>query len=612
MKKKFGLWFMIITLILGTLLTGCGQSGKQTDVSTDSTTTNSTDNTATEQQSKEPIQLRISASETVSTYNPHRATSALEYEQLTWVNGALYARIYDEEAQVSTFVPELADGDPIPQDDTNKVWRIKIKEGRTFADGTPITAESFEYSFKMLLDPKLANRNYNSMYILENAEKYYNGECEWEQVGIKVLDDYTLEITCEDVYIPNNARELKETFAFVGCGLVHKEMFEACFNADRTENSYGTSLDKFVASGAYKPVQIIEGQYIEYQKWHGGSPFAEDVYNVDTIKVHVVTDTETLLQMFEKGELDIVTANGPKYDEYPELFYCYTPDSYGIFINSKSKTNPVLHDKNFRYAIFWGLDRETLVKAVYPSARPCAYHYGFDCTVPDPEDPENKVLNFRESEYAKNIKLDGHPLENNCYDPELAKEYFAKAYEANGNKKIEVEVQYIEDNATSKAWAEGLQEHFKNLFGEDRFAMNLRAIPSALVYENLNRKNLNYEILAAGGIYTNIEYPWANSNYVSSGPDTYSTQYTVISDEAAKEWDKLYYACTIGEYKKKPHERNLAAARMEEILYEEATYIPCYTRGNRYLISDRIEILMKDGIGDPFVEFALLQARYKN
>ena len=49
---------------------------------------------------------------------------------------------------------------------------------------------------------------------------------------------------------------------------------------------------------------------------------------------------------------------------------------------------------------------------------------------------------------------------------------------------------------------------------------------------------------------------------------------------------------------------------MEEILYEEATFLPAYMRGNRYMIADHIEILMEDNVGDPFVEFALLQAIY--
>lgn len=317
-------------------------------------------------------------------------------------------------------------------------------------------------------------------------------------------------------------------FRNFGTGLVHQETYEKCFNEDHTENSYGTTLDKFVASGAYKPVKWIQGQYTEYEKRKSGSPFI-DIYNVDRITINIVTDENTKLQMFENGELDIVIANTEEYDEYPDVYYAYTPDTYEMFINSKSTTNPVLHDKNFRYAMYWGLDRDTVVPAVYRSSKPSGYHYGTTTTVPDPSDPVNKTLNFRESKYAKEVIMDGHLIENNRYNKDLALAYFQKAYETNGSQKIEVEVQYIEDSKTSKAWGEALQAYYQTLFGEDKFE----------------------------------------------------------------------------------HEKHiLAAAEMEKILYEEATYISTYTRGNRYLLSENIEILMNDGIGDPFVEFALLQARY--
>jgi len=598
----------VVTLFLisALLLTSCSQK-----TSTPAQTTGEVkEQTSGVTDSNEEVVLKMAETETIKTFNTASGESAIEYTQIMWVTGTLYARIYNEEAQHSDFYPELAVGDPVSKSDDSSVWEIKVKEGQTFEDGTPITAHSFEYSIKALLDPKLSCRNTGEVYILNNGEKYYKGECGWEEVGFKAIDDYTIQITYQDIRTPTSVRDVKESFASFSTGLVHQATYEKCYNEAHTENSYGTTLDKFVASGAYKPVKWIQGQYTEYEKRKSGSPFI-DIYNVDRITINIVTDENTKLQMFENGELDIVIANTEDYDEYPDVYYAYTPDTYGMFVNSKSTTNPVLQDKNFRYAMYWGLDRDTIVPVVYRSSKPSGYHYGTTTTVPDPADPVNKTLNFRESKYAKEVKMDGHLIENNGYNKDLALEYFKKAYEANGNKKIEVEVQYIEDNKTSKAWGESLQSYYQTLFGEDKFGIKLRAIPSALLYENLNReKGLNYEILAAGGIYPNLEKPWLNNNWVSSGTDTYSSQYTVISEEGAKRWDELYYACTVGEYKFEPEKHIIAAAEMEKILYEEATYIPTYTRGNRYLLAENIEILMEDGVGDPFVEFALLQARY--
>lgn len=79
--------------------------------------------------------------------------------------------------------------------------------------------------------------------------------------------------------------------------------------------------------------------------------------------------------MFEKGELSAVIANQPAYDGYSGARYVYTADNMGLYLNSVSPEAEVLKDVNFRYALFWGLDRENVVKAVFPTSMPSAYMY---------------------------------------------------------------------------------------------------------------------------------------------------------------------------------------------------------------------------------------------
>lgn len=91
------------------------------------------------------------------------------------------------------FIPSVADGEPVPADDTLMKWTIKVQDGYTFADGTPIDANTFDYSMKMLNDPKLANRNVDASDLL-NGESYLAGECEWSEVGFKAVDANTIEV----------------------------------------------------------------------------------------------------------------------------------------------------------------------------------------------------------------------------------------------------------------------------------------------------------------------------------------------------------------------------------------------------------------------------------
>src|SRR5699024_3088204 len=119
----------------------------------------------------------------------------------------------------------------LPKTEDNKVWTFTLRDDVKWTDGTPITAEDYEYSFKMLLDKKLANRNafvlWDNIPVV-NAEEYFKGEVEWEEVGVKALDEKTLEITL-DTEMP----EIDVLSNFAGGGAtspIHKELYEAGMN----------------------------------------------------------------------------------------------------------------------------------------------------------------------------------------------------------------------------------------------------------------------------------------------------------------------------------------------------------------------------------------------
>lgn len=113
--------------------------------------------------------LKLDISDTPETLNPH--TTAANYELLLDMTATLYRKVYDPETASMQFIPSVADGEPVPADDTLMKWTIKVQDGYTFADGTPIDANTFDYSMKMLNDPKLANRNVDASDLL-NGESY--------------------------------------------------------------------------------------------------------------------------------------------------------------------------------------------------------------------------------------------------------------------------------------------------------------------------------------------------------------------------------------------------------------------------------------------------------
>ena len=84
-------------------------------------------------------------------------------------------------------------------------------------------------------------------------------------------------------------------------------------------------------------------------------------------------------------------------------------------------------------------------------------------------------------------------------------------------------MKYADSNDTNRNWAEALQSHYQTLFGEDRLELTLQAVPAAIMYEEISREKMNYDICVSCGWYNVVDKPWNNTNWVYSGPYTYNT-----------------------------------------------------------------------------------------
>ncbi len=69
----------------------------------------------------------------------------------------LYRKVPNEDGTAAIIIPDLAAKEPYLVDDDGYVWRIELREDAKWQNGDPINADTFIYSFKMLLDPNLVN-----------------------------------------------------------------------------------------------------------------------------------------------------------------------------------------------------------------------------------------------------------------------------------------------------------------------------------------------------------------------------------------------------------------------------------------------------------------------
>ncbi len=93
--------------------------------------------------------------------------------------------------------PGMAESWTISED--GKVYTFKIRKDARWSDGRTLTANDFVESWKRTLSPETAaSYNYQLFYV-KNAQAFAEGQIsDFSQVGVKALDDHTLEVTLEN------------------------------------------------------------------------------------------------------------------------------------------------------------------------------------------------------------------------------------------------------------------------------------------------------------------------------------------------------------------------------------------------------------------------------
>lgn len=132
-----------------------------------------------------------------TNWNPHTYQTATDAEILDYITEGFYVFDYNETKDGYQLVPGTAAGDPvdvtadyvgkfgIEEGDAAKAWEIPLRSDLAWEDGTPITAEDFVTSAKLLLNPEAGNYRADSLYsgnmTVVNAKDYlYSGKYAYE------------------------------------------------------------------------------------------------------------------------------------------------------------------------------------------------------------------------------------------------------------------------------------------------------------------------------------------------------------------------------------------------------------------------------------------------
>ena len=531
---------------------------------------------------------------------------------------------YDNLGQVK---PSLAESWEVSED--GLTWTFKIRQGAKWVDGNAqpvadVTANDFVDAAKYVLDAANASATANILYsVIEGAEAYFAGtstpkegetpapKTEWETVGVKAVDDYTLQYSL--IYPVPYFLSMTTYVCFM-------PVYGPFLAEKGADFGLATGNDTLLYNGAYYISEMKPQESRVYTKnptnWD-----AEHVY-IEQIKMSYNKEAATVSSdMYRRGEVDSASIDNQiarewlqnpdtadlirpvrqtgfythfyAYNFKPEFDAVYEPENWKLAVNNE----------NFRKAVFYGFDRVKLTLVGEPDNPESIMHY----TITPPN-----FVDYNGLDYVKMGDLaPWTELGKGAFDEAKAKEFAAKAKEeltaAGATLPVKVLTVYHPSYTTWADQTQVLEQQLEALLGEDFIDLIVEAGPSQNFLSEVRRSG-KYALLDCnwGPDYAD---PETFTDPFKRGGNYNFPEYTTEVDENGKNKYDVYEAM-VAEAKAITGDieaRYLAFAKAEAYLIENAFVLPVgYTYAGGGYTASRL-----DPFEGQYAPFGISIDRYK-
>lgn len=338
--------------MVATTLTGCGGSG---DITAESGKTN----------------LTVAVGGDFALPDPAIVDDSITANVLAQCYDGLYK--LDKDGNV---VANLAEDLPTISED-GLTYTIKLKDGLTWSDGTPLTAEDFVWSWKRAMTTEGYYTNFMYGYIAgttgEDGNPYTNMEDLDANMGVRAVDDTTIEITLK-MAAPYFTSMLTNTVFYP---VKQDEVGSDPSSSEWAQNA--SADDPIVTNGAFEITGVNIKDAITLSKSENYSD--ADNVQLETIEFKVMGDLDSQTQAFISGEVDFATAVNVEQINNDEQLqgHVYAIDpfvcNYFVLVNAGKENDgstdglAALKDVEIRRAISMAIGRTTARNA---------YGYGDD------------------------------------------------------------------------------------------------------------------------------------------------------------------------------------------------------------------------------------------
>lgn len=407
--------------------------------------------------------------------------------------------------------------------DDGLVWTFHIREGMEWLTYdlkpyAPITAHDWVTSAEYILDPANGSLLADMMYILVGAEEYYTAmineqPADFSTVGVKALDDYTLEYT-----LTSPAPYFLSSLTYNNFFPANKEWIEEMGDQFLTDNETRLYCGEFVMT-EYDPSSVIVAVL---------NPVYWDIDNMHITKITQIFNAEAGSvepEMFLRGEVDSCEVPSDQLDEWlndPAKFDLIRPcrPSYWTYLyyfnfwpNFDEKYEPdnwklAVNNVNFRKSIMHAFDKVSMIQIADPYNAEAHVQNTMIC---------RDFLSADGKDYTEMGGL-GEFAASDTYNVELANEYKAKAIEeltaAGAHFPVIVYVPYDTEWTADTRRVQLLEQFLERNLGTDYIDVVLEGYPDDNYTENVLRSG-NY-CLNYNSWYPDYQDPLTNTDPFTS------------------------------------------------------------------------------------------------
>jgi len=256
-------------------------------------------------------------------------------------------------------VPGVAEKWEVSPDGLKYVFYLRANA--KWSNGELVTAQDFEFAWKRAVSPEFASENAYMLFPIKNAEAYNEKKLGADQVGIKAINDHTLEVTLD-----------KPTAYFLGLVSFHAFYPVNQKTVMASSDKWATDVKTLISNGPFKISNWVHGSKIEFVK--NDQYWETSVVKLTKMEWPISDSQSTRLALIENNQVDMMVE--PPVVEQDRLSQAgllkispYLGAYYYVFNTQKAPFDNPKVRKAFALAI----SRENLVNNVVKGGKKPAY-----------------------------------------------------------------------------------------------------------------------------------------------------------------------------------------------------------------------------------------------